>query len=88
MFHFFPSQIPHTWIRKEMATLFVERISKLLFACYNRKLVREVRVNASSNVRKAELLEEEIQDEENIYIEVSVLLPFKLIGILNGLFTL
>ncbi|XP_031115495.1 importin-5-like isoform X2 [Ipomoea triloba] len=67
-------QIPHTCIHKDMATLFVKGISKLLFACINRKVVRELRLSSSQNLRTAELLDEEVQDEDNIYIQVHICL--------------
>ncbi|XP_031115955.1 importin-5-like [Ipomoea triloba] len=67
-------QIPHTCIHKDMATLFVKGISKLLFACINRKVVRELRLSSRQNLRTAELLDEEVQDEDNIYRQVHICL--------------
>nr|GMD58287.1 importin-5-like [Ipomoea batatas] len=67
-------QIPHTCIHKDMATLFVKGISKLLFACINKKIVRELRLSSSKNLRTAELLDEEVQDEDNIYRQVHICL--------------
>ncbi|XP_019177543.1 PREDICTED: importin-5-like [Ipomoea nil] len=67
-------QIPYTCISKQIATLFVKGISKVVLACLNRKVVRELRLKSSKNLRTAELLDEEVQDEDNIYKQVQICL--------------
>nr|GMD53436.1 importin-5-like [Ipomoea batatas] len=69
-------QIASTWApdQKEI----IDTILKVLSACFTRKKERENMAKYRLDVRKPEVVKEEIQEEQKFFREASVLLPFEL----------